>query len=99
MLITRFGTRLVCVAGNLMAAIGLVAASFSWNLVTFLLTYSLITGVGFGLMYIPAILAVAHHFKTQRSLALGDMRLQLQHSRVSALLLQKLNVCHLLKTH
>jgi len=67
----RFGTRLVCVAGNLMAAIGLVAASFSWNLVTFLLTYSLITGVGFGLMYIPAILAVAHHFKTQRSLALG----------------------------
>ena len=29
------------------------------------------TGVGFGLMYIPAIVAVAEHFHRRRSLALG----------------------------
>jgi hypothetical protein len=29
-------------------------------------------GVGFGLMYIPAIVAVAEHFNKRRSLAIGE---------------------------
>jgi MFS family permease len=33
--------------------------------------YSVITGVGFGLMYLPAIVATANHFTRQRSLAIA----------------------------
>ncbi len=30
------------------------------------------TGLGFGLMYIPAVVAVAEHFNRRRSLAIGQ---------------------------
>ena len=43
------------------------------SLPTLYLTYSLIVGLGFGMMYIPAIVAVASHFKTRRALALGRL--------------------------
>ncbi len=33
---------------------------------------SLMTGLGFGLMYIPAVVAVAEHFNRRRSLAIGQ---------------------------
>jgi len=70
-LIAKFGTRKVCSTGNVTAAVGLLLASFSNSLPTLYLTYSLIVGLGFGMMYIPAIVAVASHFKTRRALALG----------------------------
>ena len=68
----RYGTRKICGIGNITAALGLILSSFSWDLPTLLLTYSVITGVGFGFMYIPAIVAVAEHFTQRRSLALGN---------------------------
>ena len=47
-LLSRFGTRPVCVAGAVVAASGLLAASFSSSLAWLLATYSCVTGVGFG---------------------------------------------------
>ena len=47
-LVTRHGARAVCVAGALVSASGLVLASYSSSLATLLLTYSLVTGLGFG---------------------------------------------------
>lgn len=70
-LVTKFGTRKVCMAGALIAAIGLGLGSITKSLLGVLVTYSIITGVGFGLMYIPSIVAVANHFTRQRSLAIG----------------------------
>ena len=70
-LVTRYGSRPVCMAGTIIATLGLVCASYSWNLPSLLASYSVITGLGFGLMYIPAVVAVAEHFNKKRSLAMG----------------------------
>ena len=47
-LVTRYGARAVCVAGALVSASGLVLASYCTSLASLLLTYSLLTGLGFG---------------------------------------------------
>jgi MFS family permease len=46
-----------------------VLASFSLSLPWLMGGYSLITGLGFGLMYIPAVVAVASYFTRRRALA------------------------------
>ena len=70
-LVTSHGARPVCVLGAALSAAGLLLASFSQSLVSLLLSYSLLTGVGFGLMYVPAVVAVAEHFTKRQSLAMG----------------------------
>jgi len=70
-LVTRYGSRPVCITGALISSLGLISASYSWNLPSLLATYSIVTGIGFGLMYIPAVVAVAEHFSKRRSLAMG----------------------------
>ena len=70
-LVTRFGTRKVCISGGVIAAVGLSLGSITKSLLGVIITYSIITGIGFGLMYIPSIVAVANHFTKQRSLAIG----------------------------
>ena len=58
-------------AGAVNAAVGLCLGSFMTSLGGVIATYSIVTGIGFGLMYIPSIVAVANHFTQKRSLALG----------------------------
>ena len=72
----RWGTRKVCIAGALLSAGGLVLGSFAKTLAHVMVAYrfsehcvnfthtvsSIITGVGFGLMYLPAIVSTANHF-------------------------------------
>ena len=58
-------------AGSVVAAVGLGLGSLTKSLLGVIVTYSVITGVGFGLMYIPSIVAVANHFTRKRSLAIG----------------------------
>jgi len=55
----------------LIASIGLIIASYSWNMASLLASYSFITGTGFGMMYIPSVVAVAQHFTTKQALAIG----------------------------
>jgi len=65
------GARTVIMVGVLIAASGFLLASFSPNLVGIFGGISLLSGIGFGLMYIPAVVTVAECFTTRRSLALG----------------------------
>ena len=72
----RWGTRKVCITGALLSAGGLVLGSFAKTLAHVMVAYrcfehrailtdtdcSIITGVGFGLMYLPAIVSTANHF-------------------------------------
>lgn len=62
-LVTKLGPRYVCMAGSVMATFGLTIASFASNLVGIILGQSILTGLGFGLMYIPAVVAVAERFR------------------------------------
>jgi len=70
-LVTRFGTRKICMFGCLLSCIGLGVASLVNELTTFFIFYSVMSGAGFGCMYIPSIIAVANHFTRLRSLAIG----------------------------
>jgi len=70
-LVTKFGARPVCITGSLLACVGLLGASFAWNVSSLLVCYSLVTGVGFGCMYIPGVVASQEHFTKRRALATG----------------------------
>ena len=57
--------------GALLASLGLLTASFAPSVSLLLWCYSVLTGLGFGLMYIPSVVVSAPHFTDRRSLAIG----------------------------
>ena len=58
-------------AGAVIASLGLLAASFINNIFLLIMFYSVVTGLGFGLMYIPSVVACVPYFTKRRSLAIG----------------------------
>jgi len=70
-LVDKFGARKCCMLGAVISALGLLTASFATGIVTLLIGYSIITGLGFGLMYLPACCIPTQHFTKRRSLATG----------------------------
>ena len=70
-LVTTHGCRRVCVSGAVLASIGLLTASFAPGLSLMIWCYSVVTGLGFGLMYIPSVVVSAPYFTHKRSLAIG----------------------------
>ena len=61
----------MCVAGALISCLGFFGASFATNLGFVLLGYSVVAGLGFGMMYIPSVVGVAPYFTKRRALAIG----------------------------
>ncbi|CAB3227059.1 unnamed protein product [Arctia plantaginis] len=70
-LCNKFGCRAVCVAGSIIAAIAFVLSTFSKSVTMMMITYGLIGGLGFGMIYLPSVVAVGYYFETRRSLATG----------------------------
>jgi len=70
-LVSSHGCRPVCMVGAVLASLGLLTASFAPSLSILLWCYSVITGLGFGLMYIPSVVVSAPYFTHRRSLAIG----------------------------
>ena len=68
---TRFGNNYVCIIGAIISSIGLLAASFVNSIPLLIVSYSIVTGLGFGLMYIPSVIACVPYFTKRRSLAIG----------------------------
>ena len=62
------GGHVVCMTGALVATLGLLLASFVNTIPLLILCYAVITGLGFGLMYIPAIVACVPYFTKNRCL-------------------------------
>lgn len=67
----RFGPRLVCVAGMVLLALGLVAASQAPTLMLLYATYSIGIGLGVGFVYVPSVGAVQPWFVRRRGVASG----------------------------
>ena len=65
------GGRAVCVAGATLAAAGMLLASLASHLPLLLLGYSVTAGLGFGMIYLPSVLAAAPHFQQRRALAMA----------------------------
>lgn len=67
----KFGCRLVAIVGSVIASAAFVISAFSTSIVMMQLTYGVMGGVGFGLMYLPSIVMVGHYFDKKRALATG----------------------------
>lgn len=67
----RFGSRPLAVAGMILVAVGLAAASAARSLVEVYLAYGLGVGIGVGCAYVPAIGAVQRWFVRRRGFASG----------------------------
>lgn len=70
-LANKYGCRAVCMAGSIISAIAFILSTFSTSVNMLMITYGIIGGFGFGLIYLPAVVAVGYYFETKRSLATG----------------------------
>jgi len=71
MLADRFGPRVVCVAGMLFIAGGLLATSLAQSMTAVVLAQGVGVGIGVALVYTPSIASVQPWFTTRRGLAAG----------------------------
>lgn len=70
-LANKFGCRAVCIAGSIIACLAFVLSTFSNSVGMLMATYGFMGGFGFGMIYLPAVVAVGYYFETKRSLATG----------------------------
>ena len=70
-LVNRFGCRPVAVAGSLLGAASLALSTIAPNVIVFILVYGVLGGLGFGMVFLPAIVCVGLYFETKRALATG----------------------------
>ncbi|XP_061169913.1 monocarboxylate transporter 14-like [Saccostrea echinata] len=70
-LTNKFGCRPVTFAGSCLACLGFLLASFSSSINVLMLTYGIMGGLGFGLIYLPAIVSVGFYFEKKRAIATG----------------------------
>ncbi|CAF4151245.1 unnamed protein product [Rotaria sp. Silwood2] len=66
-----YGCRQVTIIGTCLAAVGFLASCFWTNLWFYYLAIGIIGGIGFGLIYLPAIVSVSFYFESKRSFAMG----------------------------
>ncbi len=71
MLADRFGPRVVCIAGMVCIAAGLLATSLAQSMSTVYLAYGVGLGIGIALVYTPSIGCVQPWFTRRRGLAAG----------------------------
>ena len=67
----RYGCRLVTIAGTVLAAIGMALSTLASSIMVLYLTVGVLTGLGFGLIYLPAIVSVSIYFEKKRAFATG----------------------------
>ncbi|XP_067928362.1 monocarboxylate transporter 3-like [Watersipora subatra] len=70
-LINKWGCRAMGIIGSLTAAASFIISSFSPNVAVFHIVYGILGGLGFGMMYLPAIASIGHYFNKRRALANG----------------------------
>ncbi|XP_061189838.1 monocarboxylate transporter 14-like isoform X3 [Saccostrea echinata] len=71
LLATRYSFRLVCFCGGVALCIGYVSCAFTHDVMYWYITYSLITGIGCGLAYVPCSTLINYYFEHNRALANG----------------------------
>ncbi|XP_055602325.1 uncharacterized protein LOC129751075 isoform X2 [Uranotaenia lowii] len=70
-LANKYGCRTVCIAGSIISSAAFALSTLSTNVTMMMLTYGVMGGIGFGFIYLPAVVAVGYYFETKRSLATG----------------------------
>ena len=70
-LTNKFGCRATCIAGSVIGMAAFAISTLSESVVMLMVTYGIIGGIGFGLIYLPAIVSVGYYFESKRALATG----------------------------
>ncbi|XP_069127222.1 monocarboxylate transporter 13-like [Argopecten irradians] len=70
-LVNKYGSRLVSSAGSVILSVGIFLSSFSSNLEMMIFFYSIVGGIGFGMLYLPSIVIIGVYFERKRALATG----------------------------
>ncbi|CAF5007572.1 unnamed protein product, partial [Rotaria sp. Silwood1] len=66
-----YGCRIVTIVGACLASLGFFLSRWWENIYYYYITIGLMGGIGFGLIYAPALLSVGYYFERKRSLAMG----------------------------
>ncbi|XP_003745670.2 monocarboxylate transporter 12-like [Galendromus occidentalis] len=66
-----YGCRVVTIAGSLLAASGMFISIWAPNVTFLFFSIGILTGMGLGLMYLPAIVSVSMYFDRKRAFATG----------------------------
>ena len=64
---------IVCIAGSLIATLGILVSMISPNVYMLVITYGVIGGIGISLVYVPTMVSRSHYFTTKRALATGKI--------------------------
>lgn len=70
-LVNKYGTRNVVVGGAFISGTAFLISVAAPNIYVFMLIYGVMGGVGFGMIYLPAIVAVGYYFESKRAIATG----------------------------
>ena len=70
-LVNKFGARKVVLIGSGIGAFGIATSIFAPNIAVFMLLYGVVGGIGFGFIYLPAIVVVGFYFESKRAVATG----------------------------
>ncbi|CAJ0933487.1 unnamed protein product, partial [Mesorhabditis belari] len=67
----KFGSKKTVMIGSVIAGCAFIASTFSPNLTVFIIIYGILGGIGFGMIYLPAIVVVGYYFESKRAVATG----------------------------
>ncbi|XP_052104720.1 monocarboxylate transporter 12-like isoform X1 [Mytilus californianus] len=68
---TRHGNRMISIIGSLIAGIGFISSGFTENIYFLYVSLGLVSGIGFGLVYLPFVVSVGIYFEKKKSFAMG----------------------------
>lgn len=70
-LCNKYEPRYVVILGSLISGVAFLVAPASPNIYVFMLIYGVVGGIGFGMIYLPAIVVVGFYFESKRAMATG----------------------------
>ncbi|XP_077863899.1 monocarboxylate transporter 13-like [Saccoglossus kowalevskii] len=65
----RHGTRPVVVAGALISSIGWIMSTFATSVLFLCISFGFLTGIGYGLAYVPSVAMIGEYFERRHALA------------------------------
>ena len=71
MMTNKWGCRTTAIIGSVVACAAFAISTLSNSVVMLMVTYGIVGGIGFGMIYLPAIVSVGYYFEKKRALATG----------------------------
>ncbi|GIX85193.1 monocarboxylate transporter 9 [Caerostris extrusa] len=70
-LTNRFGCRAVTIAGSVVSCVAFILSTMAPTVDVLMITYGVMGGIGFGMVFLPAVVSVGYYFSTKRAMATG----------------------------